>query len=50
MLTAKDICKALKISAATLYRLIKAGQIAKPYKIGRLSRWPKSAIEHITEG
>ena len=34
LLTAKEVCRLASISNATLYRLIKAGTIPKPLKIG----------------
>lgn len=46
-LTAKEICTALNISKATLYRLIAAGDFARPVKIGSVSRWPAAALERF---
>ncbi len=43
ILTTDDICKALKISKNTLYKLIYSGQI-KARKVARHYRIPKSEL------
>ncbi|AOM40221.1 helix-turn-helix transcriptional regulator [Xenorhabdus hominickii] len=46
LLSAKQICEAISISKPTLYRKIESGQIPKPLKDGRRSRWKESDIIH----
>lgn len=51
MLTAREVCSALKISLATLYRSISAGRLPKPVKIGeRASRWRSSDLAEFIDG
>jgi excisionase family DNA binding protein len=39
LMTTRDVCAALKISRATLYREIDRGALPKPRKLGSRSRW-----------
>lgn len=47
LLNIKDVSTALNISTATIWRLIKAGTIPAPIKIGGSTRWRRSDIEAI---
>lgn len=45
LLTITDIMKMLRVSKATVYNLIKRGQIPSPIKIGGGTRWRNNDIE-----
>lgn len=46
-LSGQDICSQFSISRTTLYRLVKTGELQKPIKFGRASRWPKSVVDDL---
>ncbi len=51
MLTVHEVARMLNCSARTVYRLVDAGKMPRPVKLGALVRWPKTAIEQwIAEG
>jgi excisionase family DNA binding protein len=45
MLTVQDVAGILKCSARTVYRLVDAGRMPPPCRLGALVRWPAAAIE-----
>ncbi|MDC9591236.1 helix-turn-helix domain-containing protein [Xenorhabdus sp. XENO-10] len=45
LLTKEQVCDALAVSRATLYRKIECGQIPRPLKDGRSSKWRESDIQ-----
>jgi excisionase family DNA binding protein len=49
MVDAKEIAGFLGCSSKHVRRLADKGQLPKPVKIGRLSRWPRQAIEQWLE-
>jgi len=50
-LTDVDVLAAfIGAGVSTVYRLIEAGVIAKPIKIGRLSRWRYSYVKSLANG
>ncbi|MCC8378677.1 MULTISPECIES: helix-turn-helix transcriptional regulator [unclassified Xenorhabdus] len=44
LLSTKQVCETISISKPTLYRKIGSGQIPKPLKDGRTSKWKESDI------
>ena len=44
LLTAKGVAKLLQISTRTLWRLLSAGKIISPIKLGRSVRWRKEEL------
>jgi prophage regulatory protein len=43
----RDVMKRVRLSKATIYRLIRAEQFPKPTKLGRrVSRWKNTEIEN----
>ncbi len=51
MLTVNGVAEMLACSPRSVYRLVDAGRIPKPVKLGGMIRWPRSQIERwITEG
>ena len=51
MLTAREVCGALRISLATLYRAVSTGRLPKPVKIGeRATRWRAGDLAEFIDG
>ena len=51
LITAAEFSKMLKISQRTLWRLVGAGKIFQPIRIGRSTRWQKRKVQQwIAEG
>ncbi len=51
MLTATGVAAMLACSPRTVYRLVDAGRIPPPAKIGGMVRWPRELLEQwIAEG
>ena len=48
-LDATEVAQLLGISKRTVYRLLDAGQIPKPIKLGNATRWRRSDIELFVE-
>lgn len=46
-LTIDEAAEALRIHRTKLYKLVQAGEMPKPVKLGRSSRYLKSEIEHF---
>ena len=49
LLTTKDVTGALGVSRTTLWRLIKAGTLPAPIKLGQANRWRATDIEGALE-
>ena len=50
-LTDVDVLAAfIGAGVSTIYRMVEAGVIAKPIKIGRLSRWRYSYVKSLANG
>ncbi len=49
LLRTREFAERLGISVATLYRLIAAGKLPPPIKIGGASAWPSSDLDAIVE-
>ncbi len=50
MLTARDVCEVLRISRATLYRMLQRNEIPKPVTVSlRAKRWKSSEIDKFME-
>lgn len=50
MLTARDVCEALRISRATLYRMLQRNEMPKPVTVSlRAKRWKASEINQFME-
>ena len=45
MIDAQELSAILGCSPRTVYRLVDAGRIPPPYRLGGLSRWNPSAIQ-----
>ena len=45
MLTIRDIARILNCSSRSIYRLVDAGRIPQPVKLGAMNRWPQQAFE-----
>ena len=45
MLTIRDIARILNCSGRSIYRLVDAGRIPPPVKLGGMNRWPQQAFE-----
>ena len=45
MLTASGVAKMLACSPRSIYRLVDAGRILPPVRIGGLIRWPRASLE-----
>lgn len=45
MITAKEVCSILKISAPTLERWIRKGILAPMMKIGKVRRWSRAQVD-----
>ena len=51
MLTATGVAAMLVCSPRTVYRLVDAGRIPPPVKIGGMVRWPRESLEQwIADG
>ena len=51
LLTVEDVARALAVSTRTVWRLVSAGELPPPQRIGkRLRRWRASDIEAYVEG
>jgi len=51
MLTVEEVAAILRCSPRTVYRLIDAGKVPAPCRLGALVRWPTSVVESwISEG
>lgn len=48
-LSTPEVCAAIPISRAKLYRLAKAGKV-QPIKIGNATRWPVSILDDALAG
>lgn len=48
-MTVEEICRDFQISRQTVDRLTKAGRIPKPYRLGRLLRFPRADTERAFE-
>jgi putative molybdopterin biosynthesis protein len=46
LLTVKEVTKILKISEATLYRLIRSGEL-RAWKVGKLLRFKKEDLNNV---
>ncbi|WP_431196867.1 helix-turn-helix transcriptional regulator [Pseudomonas baetica] len=44
-MTIEDLISELRLSRATIYRIIKRDGFPQPHKIGKLSRWRKTEVE-----
>lgn len=49
LLSCRDGAKLLNISQPTWWRRVQDGTLPAPIKIGRLSRWRRSDIEHAID-
>lgn len=47
LMTVKDVAVTLNMGRATVWRLVKNGQLPKPIKIGNSTRWRRADIEAI---
>jgi len=45
MLTVKDVAALLACSPRHVCRLVEAGRLPRPVKLGALVRWPRAAME-----
>ena len=45
LLDVREVASALGCSPKTVTRLAAAGQIPPPFKVGRLTRWSRAALE-----
>ena len=45
LITAEEAAAALRVSERTLWRLLSAGKVPPPVRIGRNSRWRRAEIE-----
>lgn len=45
-LNCRDVVQATRLSRATIYRLMQAGQFPKPIRVGRAARWPRMSVEN----
>ncbi len=51
LLTVEDVARALAVSTRTVWRLVSAGELPQPQRIGkRLRRWRASDIEAFVSG
>jgi len=50
LLKINEVLTLLKISKATLYKMIAKGQFPAPKKIGKSSRWLEEDIENFVVG
>lgn len=51
LMDARDVSRRLSVSTRTVWRLLSAGQLPKPVRIGRSVRWRREIIEEwILEG
>lgn len=48
--TIDDLITELRLSRATIYRIIKRDGFPAPKKIGKLSRWKRDEVEQYLEG
>lgn len=39
LLSLGDVCQVLRVSPATVYRLVKRGDLPQPVHVGKASRW-----------
>ncbi len=49
LLDARKSAAVLDVSVPTFWRRVADGTVPKPLKIGALSRWPRSEIDHVIE-
>lgn len=45
LLTAEDVAGIVRCSPRSVHRLVDAGRIPRPVRLGRLARWPRQRIE-----
>ena len=51
LLDVQDVAALLKVSPRTVYRLADSGKMPRPYKLGSLVRWRRTAVDAwIAEG
>lgn len=50
LLDVQDVAALLNVSPRTVYRLSDSGGMPRPYKLGALVRWSRSAIEDWIAG
>ena len=46
----QDVRAALRISKASVYRLVQMGRLSMPRKLGKKSLWPVAEIEAVKNG
>ena len=46
LITVKDLARMLSVSERSVWRLVSAGRIPIPIKIGSFVRWHRDEIEH----
>lgn len=46
----KKVAEMLDVSVATIWRLVKRGQLAEPVKVGGATRWRMSDVMALVEG
>lgn len=46
LLRVPDIARKLRCSPRQIHRLVAAGRLPKPLRIGGMLRWPPSVIQH----
>jgi excisionase family DNA binding protein len=49
LLSVKEVSAVLGISVRKVWRMMAAGQLAAPVRMGRSSRWPQSEIQQYIE-
>ena len=45
----QDVRAALRISKASVYRLVQTGLLSAPRKLGKRSLWPMSEVQELAE-
>lgn len=49
-LTVEDVMEFFSISKTTVYKMVGAGRLPRPFKMGRKNLWLKSSIEKVVLG
>jgi excisionase family DNA binding protein len=50
LITAKELARMLQVSTRTVWRLLKAGEIPKPIRIGGMVRWRLDTVHDWITG
>jgi len=45
LLSVKEVASALQISTRTVWRLVSSGELIKPLRVGRNTRWRRAELE-----